>query len=649
MHRSSRKLALLFLLLILLPVALLTWRSVDSLRDERESVQAEALLLGGPLQDALGRLLGSLTQGMAYADPRGLDLAAYESFPEVAQAFRVNAAGRLEYPLYLPLPLGERHPAFAVAMARAEALELGDGGYATVREAYREAWRRAVSGAEEAEVLNAQGRAALAAGDLTTAAEAHRQLGLYGLSFDADGAHPATLSHLRLAEHLGPVQGLPVLADWARALLTGRYPLFPGIRQSLGAAQALVGRWPADQGGNRALKADLDRVERRLTFAERFAGPAALQLPPQTGYACGSLADGTPFLVFARRLSDGSAVGLSFDMEPLRAALQRTAAGERLAQRGFDVELLAPGATDAFSVTHRATISRVLVAGEWLGGLHLGIWAVDSSSAVSYYRKRNLAVLSAIFLLVGFVALGGYVLLRDTHREVRLARLRSDFVANVSHELRTPLAAIRINAETVLAGRYRNPERRDEFLRAIVRESERLSRLVDNIMAFAQLDSGRLVYDFQPCQLAAVVRGALEPIEPQLRYRGFRLDLAIAEDLPPLRADRSALGIAVANLLANAAKYSTERLEIAVRVATYGDGQVVEVADRGIGVPPSERARIFEKFYRASNAGAAQVAGAGVGLALTRSIAEAHGGRVELVARPSGGSRFRLVLPTARS
>ncbi|MFA6109267.1 MAG: HAMP domain-containing sensor histidine kinase [Candidatus Latescibacterota bacterium] len=649
MTRTSRKLVLLFLLLILLPVALLTWRSVESLRDERESVQAEERLLAGPLQDALERSLNSLTQGIAYADPRSLDLAVYESFAEVEQAFRVDAAGRLTYPLFAPLTLGQRRPAFDAIMTQAEELELREHSYPAARDAYRQAWKNAASGAEEAEALNALGRAALAAGDLGTAAEAHRRLTLYGLTFDADGAHPATLSHLRLAEYLGASQGQAVLADWARALLEGRYPLYPGVRQALASARGLIAAWPSEDAGDRALLADLDRAERRLAFAERFVDLLRERLPRQTGYVSGLRPNGASFLLYARQLADGETIGLSFDLEQLQQALVRSTAGERLAQRGFDLALFAREGRGAFAGSHRATIYRMVPAGEWLAGLQLGIFATDAASVVSYYRKRNLAVLSGIFLLVGFVALGGYVMLRDTHREVRLARLRSEFVANVSHELRTPLAAIRMNAETLLAGRYRTPEKRDEFLRSVIRESDRLTRLVDNILAFAQLDSGRQTYDLQPCDLAGVVRAALEPLEPQLQRRGFTLEVEIADDLPPLRGDRGALIIAATNLLANAAKYSVERLELRVTVAAQGEDQVLEVADRGIGVPPAERERIFEKFYRASNATACIATGAGVGLALTRSIAEAHGGRVELEARPGGGSLFRLVLPAEKS
>lgn len=649
MTRTSRKLVLLFLLLILLPVALLTWRSVESLRDERESVQAEERLLAGPLQDTLERSLSSLTQGIAYADPRGLDLAVYESFAEVEQAFRLDASGRLAYPLFASLALHQRRPAFDAVMAQAERLELREHSYPAAREAYRKAYGNAASGAEEAEALNALGRAALAAGDLGTAAEAHRRLTLYGLTFDADGAHPATLSHLRLAEYLGADQGQTVLADWTRALLDGRYPLYPGVRQALASARGLIAAWPPEDEGDRSLLADLDRAERRLAFAERFADLLRDRLPQQTGYVSGLRPDSLSFLLYARRLADGETIGLSFDLEQLRQALLRSPAGERLVQRGFDLVLFAREGRGAFAGAHRATIYRVLPAGEWLAGLQLGISATDAGSVVSYYRKRNLMVLSGIFLLVGFVALGGYVMLRDTHREVRLARLRSEFVANVSHELRTPLTAIRMNAETLLAGRYRTPEKRDEFLRSVIRESDRLSRLVDNILAFAQLDSGRQTYDFRPCDLAGVVRTALEPLEPQLQRRGFTLEVEIAADLPPLRANRNALTVAAANLLANATKYSVERLELRVTVAARGKDQVLEVADRGIGVPPAERERIFEKFYRASNAADGTATGAGVGLALTRSIAEAHGGRVELEARLDGGTLFRLVLPAKQS
>ena len=340
-------------------------------------------------------------------------------------------------------------------------------------------------------------------------------------------------------------------------------------------------------------------------------------------------------------------MGLVFDLEQLRQTLALSLAGKGLDERGFDFELFDAGQGPAFVHRRGETVYSTAAASPWPGDMRLGIWTVDESSTRSIYRRQNLALATGIFLLVGFVALGGIALFRDTSRELRTAQLRSEFVANVSHELRTPLTAIRLNAETLQAGRYRTDEKRDQLLSRLVRESQRLSHLVDNILDFSRIESGRKTYHFQPCDLKTLAAAALDSFEAVLQQHGFSLETDLPDGLPPLSADREAIVAAVSNLISNAIKYSTTTKALSLRVRQQGTDQCVEVADRGIGVPPADRKRIFDKFYRAANAEAS--AGTGVGLSLVQSIAQAHHGRVEIENRSGGGSLFRLVLPQTRS
>jgi len=649
MSRTSLRWALLFLFLILLPVSVLTYRSVQTLQDERESVLEELQWMADPLQDVFDRTVDHFAESLTYAEPEALDLRAYESNPEVAQAFAFDADGDLLYPLVLPLRLSERRPSFSQVLLRGEMLEFQEQDCAAAVEAYWEAWKEAQLDAENAEVLNALARCVLKAGDVETARSVHRKLTFYNRTFDADGAHPATLSHLRLAGHLGGEEGIAVLSEWTRSILSGGYPLYPGCRQALRSAGELVARWQREETDVRALPADLERIERQIDFAEEF--PRLLENHPERemGYISGVKASGDSYLIYLRPLPHGETAGLLFDLEQLCAAVVRSQAGARFGERGFEFDLFDVDRASAFAAEHQETIHIVTPASRQLERMRLGAFAADAAGAMQYYRRRNLVILSGIFVLVGFVALGGYAIFRDTSREMRTARLRSEFVSNVSHELRTPLTAIRMNAETLLAGRYRSPEKHDEFLRTVIRESERLSRLVDNILTFSQIESGRKTYDFEECDLGEIVVAALEPFEPLLHKRGFQLEVEVADPLPPMRADREAVATAVSNLFSNAVKYSPERREIRVAVSERSEDVVVEVADRGIGVPPDERQRIFEKFHRAANAATGAATGAGVGLALTRSIVDAHGGQVEVEARGGGGSIFRLVFPELRS
>jgi signal transduction histidine kinase len=249
-------------------------------------------------------------------------------------------------------------------------------------------------------------------------------------------------------------------------------------------------------------------------------------------------------------------------------------------------------------------------------------------------------------LLVVIVA-GVVATARLVRRETEMARLKSDLVANVSHDLRTPLSVIRMFGETLELGRVADPAVRQEYYRVITREAERLSRLIDNVLDFSRIESGRRTYDPVPTAVEPLVRETLDAFAYPLAQQGFQADVRVAPDLPEVRVDPAAVGLALANLLDNAIKYSGERKVVRVDVRRAGEAVAVSVEDEGVGIPGEEQARIFEKFYRVGRSDTQGRRGSGVGLALVRHVAEAHGGRVTVESRPGQGSRFTLWLPAA--
>jgi signal transduction histidine kinase len=260
---------------------------------------------------------------------------------------------------------------------------------------------------------------------------------------------------------------------------------------------------------------------------------------------------------------------------------------------------------------------------------------------------RRLAVTKTA--LIGFIdlmLLAGLVLVwTNVRRELKLSRLKSDFVANVSHELKTPLALIRLFAETLELGRVPTEEKKQQYHRIINKESRRLTQLINNILDFSRIEAGRKEYRLVRTDLAAVVRDVVDAYRFPIEQQGFVLDLAIAEDLPEMETDPEALSQALINLLNNAIKYSPDVKRIAVSVRRVADRVLVSVADRGIGIPKGEQKRIFEKFYRVESSLVHTTKGSGLGLALVQHITEAHGGRVEVTSAPGVGSTFTLSLP----
>ncbi|MGB9435783.1 MAG: HAMP domain-containing sensor histidine kinase [Candidatus Acidiferrum sp.] len=279
------------------------------------------------------------------------------------------------------------------------------------------------------------------------------------------------------------------------------------------------------------------------------------------------------------------------------------------------------------------------------------VWGIKyQGTTVADITKRfvryNYSILGALSVLM----LGGiFLTYRNISREMNLARLKSDFVANVSHELRTPLALIRLYAETLELGRLHSPEKQHEYFRIIREESERLSALINNILDFSRIEAGRKEYDFKETNLSELVRSTLDSYRFQIEQNGFALEENISPDIPPVNVDREAIARSLLNLVNNALKYSKDRKYIGVNLYRANGSVKLEVRDHGIGIPASEQEKIFEKFYRCGDPLVHNIKGSGLGLSLVRHIVRAHGGDVKVESSPDRGSTFTIALPLGSS
>ena len=255
-------------------------------------------------------------------------------------------------------------------------------------------------------------------------------------------------------------------------------------------------------------------------------------------------------------------------------------------------------------------------------------------------RERFYRNLTLLAILDAMIVIGAWFVYRTIRREMELAQLKSDFVSNVSHELRTPLSLIRMFGETLEMGRVSGEEKRKEYYSTIVRESERLSGLVNNVLNFSRMESGKKEYHFTPLALNPVVRKVVAQYEAHMQRLGFAVHLDLSEDLPLIRADEEAVSEALLNIIDNAMKYSAAEKSIRIATGTSKENVFVDVEDRGIGIPLSEQSKIFEKFYRVSSTH--PIRGSGLGLALVQHIMKAHSGTVTVKSQLGAGSTFRL-------
>lgn len=295
----------------------------------------------------------------------------------------------------------------------------------------------------------------------------------------------------------------------------------------------------------------------------------------------------------------------------------------------------------------------VFGAREWMGREQSSLWqmyirhrAGSLEVAVASVRRRNLVISFGILaLLAASVAL----MMISSRRAHRLAQQQMDFVAGISHELRTPLAVIESAAFNLGKGVVKDPAQIKNYGTLIRKETGRLTEMIEQVLEFAGVQSGRQRYDLLPVSLNGVIEDVLAASHPLLSEAGFQVETNIAPELPIVMADAPAIARAIQNLLNNAMKYSGESLWIGLAAETIssGNSQFVQITvkDHGLGIPDEELPHVFEPFYRGSEARSAQIRGNGLGLSLVKNIIEAHGGQIQARSKPGAGSSFIFRLP----
>ena len=276
----------------------------------------------------------------------------------------------------------------------------------------------------------------------------------------------------------------------------------------------------------------------------------------------------------------------------------------------------------------------------WKAAVGLKNANLDDLARDSFLHSAGATLLVLVFLLAGIA-----LTIRATDREARLAQTKSNFVANVSHELKTPLSLLSLFSEILELGRVKNEEKRIEYYRIIRHESQRLNKMIDNILDFSKIEAGRKTYAFAEGDIAEVIENVLSNYRYQIVNSGFDIQTNIQPDLPSVLIDRDAMAQAVSNLLDNAIKYSGEVKELSIKTEMLGTDLSIEIADRGIGIPRAEQAKVFEKFYRVGNGLVHDVKGSGLGLSLVKHIVEAHKGTISVESDVGKGSRFTILLP----
>lgn len=262
--------------------------------------------------------------------------------------------------------------------------------------------------------------------------------------------------------------------------------------------------------------------------------------------------------------------------------------------------------------------------------------------------SQNLALanLIQIISLILILIAGGLMLFWMMRRELVLAGQKSSFVANVSHELKTPLTSIRMYAELLETKKDLDTGKKNKYLKVILSESERLSRLISNVLDFSKLEEGRKKYKPEEINLTELIMEIAETHRPSLQEHNMALKMDFPSQEIRVKVDRDSLVQVLQNLIGNAVKYASSGEEFTLSLSKEADSlAVIRVLDRGLGIPLSQHQKIFKKFYRCDNSLTTDTSGSGLGLAIARNLMREQKGDLTCYSRDGGGMEFRIVLP----
>lgn len=535
---------------------------------------------------------------------------------------------------------------FSTLNAAQRAERLGDPARAAAQ--YLAAAREAQHPRSRATALFHRARTLQRAGDVAKAELIYRDLLETAPRLrEPEGFRLGDLARLKLGEialQRNPAEGTALLRELVDGLLAETWTIGrPGEAAVVQQAIDLVAGTPGhDADWIQRARGRADERTQQLYWAERLLdeldslGARGRLLRNEPGKFSYFRTDSA---VWAMTWTEAEQYALALELATVVRQAEVIAASLTGTDPVLVATLVPPDGTAPESTLERASLA------PWLQGWSVAVHPADPEALRAQREEEQRRGIGIIGLSVVMIVVGALLSASLVQRELDAARDKSDFAAHVSHELRSPITQIRLKAEALQLGLATDEASRLRHYDVIVREAERLSRLVDNVLDFAAIERGRKKYTFRLGDLGATVRRAVEAARVSMEMRDMTLELALPDDLPVVWHDPDAVSQVLTNLLSNAAKYGQEARWVGVTVRATDEEVQVDVADRGIGIDPAEQQAIFEQYYRSSDPQARRRKGTGIGLTIVKYIMEAHGGWVGVASTPGKGSIFTLHFP----
>ena len=283
--------------------------------------------------------------------------------------------------------------------------------------------------------------------------------------------------------------------------------------------------------------------------------------------------------------------------------------------------------------------------GKFFPGWNVEVHFSDVDIFEKTAERQKVVYIWAGLLAIAVMVAAGLLAARVVGKQIKINKLKNDFIATVSHELKTPLASMRVLVDTLLEGSYRNQQQVTEYLELVSKENERLTGLIDNFLTFSRMERNKRAFAMARTSPAVVARDAAEAVKTKFSKGRCRFEVNIPDNLPDVTADRDAMVTVLVNLLDNAYKYSYDDKQIELSVFSEDGSVCFRVSDNGIGISRRSFKKIFNRFYQVDRSLARKAEGCGLGLSIAKFIVDAHKGSITVSSKSGEGSTFTVKLP----
>lgn len=659
------RLSIVFILAMVLSGGILTYFSINNisnlkeltekriLEEERDLAARFSISLQVHLEK-LGETLPSQREMAVHLTDSLIHAARNHRF--ILQAFLLLSNGEYRFPNFSGIPEHSFRQVlsahFLTAFELGENAEFAENDPAKARDHYLVCLRHSTGEADSVTALNALGRISVKSGKLDDATRYYSSIiqDYYHLS-DRNGFPYAYYALYYLGNHSHEnniLEIIPVIECFLEKMDQGFIPLNYQTEDLLDLVREWAGEYSIldsirfsqierfINGINKQIQfvnhygEELDRIVKQGNPNNHNAGQNGFQI--ETLYA----ESDSRCLLFKNNQSYSA--GFLIDQKRLFDTIINSVVQDDLE---FDYLFVFPAGYQSNSKAENLSYSVPLAP--YFPGHTMQILIGDQDLISDFVKRRSWIYGIASVLLLVAMLLGIILTTRDISREKRMANLRSDFISNVTHELKTPLTSIRMYAESLMMRRVKSIAGQRKYLSVVVNESERLKRMINNILEFSKMEKARQDYHLVESNLSEILQTAILDVNYWLEKTGFDLH---AEMEPEVKAvvDPEKIYQVYTNLLSNAIKYSGDSRNIYVRLYLNNDSVVTEVQDEGIGIAKNNQEKIFNEFYRVENHESGNITGTGLGLTVVREIVEAHHGRIEVESEIGKGSKFSVIL-----